>query len=282
MATPIIPDATVPEFVLGRAHLRGDKRAPVDASTGRQLTYAELAVAVRAAGAWLAASGVRAGDVLALCAPNSIEFVLTWYAASSIGAVVTTVNPISADREIAGQLRLSQAHWLVTTAELALGKLQKAARTAEVVETFIVGPGAEAAPFASRLDWRYLGGMAKAPVVEASQFDVASLAPSSGTTGLPKLAVLTHRSLVAGVCQIGFAEPVDEDDLVVAALPLFHIFAQQTTMHPALRQGATLVILPRFDPGAFLRAIADYGVTRGYVATAARAAATPVLLQHAS
>jgi acyl-CoA synthetase (AMP-forming)/AMP-acid ligase II len=90
---------TVPEFVLGQAHLRGRKRALVDAGSGRELTYAELARAVREGGEWLAARGVRAGDVLALCSPNSIEFVLAWYAASSIGAVITTVNPMSQHAE---------------------------------------------------------------------------------------------------------------------------------------------------------------------------------------
>ena len=70
MAAPVIPDVTVPEFVLGEAQLRGGKRALVDATSGRELTYAELATAVREGGEWLAARGVQAGDVLALCAPK--------------------------------------------------------------------------------------------------------------------------------------------------------------------------------------------------------------------
>src|SRR3981081_352994 len=90
---PVIPDATLPEFVLGQAHKRGSKRALVEAGTGRELSYEQLAAAVRGTGGWLAAQGVRPGDVLALCAPNSIEFAVTSYAALSAGALLTTVHP---------------------------------------------------------------------------------------------------------------------------------------------------------------------------------------------
>ena len=90
---PAIPDLTLPQFVLGDADRRGNKRALVDAATGDELSYAELADAVRETGAGLSARGLRPGDVLALCAPNCIEFAVAFYAAASAGAVVTTVNP---------------------------------------------------------------------------------------------------------------------------------------------------------------------------------------------
>jgi len=80
------PASRWPEFVLGQARQRGGKRALVDAVTGRALTYRELAIDVRRVGAGVAAHGVRAGDVVALCAPNSIDFVVAWYAASMIRA----------------------------------------------------------------------------------------------------------------------------------------------------------------------------------------------------
>ncbi len=98
---PSIPELTLPEFVLGVADERGDQRALVDASTGRELSYGELAGAVRAVAAGLFARDVREGEVLALCAPNSIEFVISWFAASSIGAIVTTLNPASTGEELA-------------------------------------------------------------------------------------------------------------------------------------------------------------------------------------
>ena len=92
---PAIPEVTLPEYVLGTAAERGSKLALVEADSGRALTYAELADAVRRVGTGLANCGVGATDVVALCAPNSIDFVVGWYAASSIGATLTTVNPLS-------------------------------------------------------------------------------------------------------------------------------------------------------------------------------------------
>ena len=105
LPAPAVPDLTLPQFVLGAAYRRGSKRALVDAATGQEVSYAGLADAVREVGAGLSARGMRPGDVLALCAPNSIEFAVAWYAAASIGAIVTTVNPQCTGDEIARQLR---------------------------------------------------------------------------------------------------------------------------------------------------------------------------------
>jgi hypothetical protein len=80
LPAPAVPDLTLPQFVLGAAYRRGSKRALVDAATGQEVSYAGLADAVREVGAGLSARGMRPGDVLALCAPNSIEFAVAWYA----------------------------------------------------------------------------------------------------------------------------------------------------------------------------------------------------------
>jgi NAD(P)-dependent dehydrogenase (short-subunit alcohol dehydrogenase family) len=85
---------------------------------------------------------------------------------------------------------------------------------------------------------------------------------------MPKSVVLTHRNLVASLCQLRLAERVTEDDVVLAALPLSHLFGLQAGMHLPLTQGATVVLLPRFDPGSFLAAVEDYGVTRASVVPA--------------
>jgi acyl-CoA synthetase (AMP-forming)/AMP-acid ligase II/NAD(P)-dependent dehydrogenase (short-subunit alcohol dehydrogenase family) len=261
---PAIPEVTLPELVLGPAPARGGKRALVEAGTGRELTYAQLAAAVREASAWLAARGVRRGDVLALCAPNSIEFAVTTYAALSAGAILTTVNPIATGEEIVHQLRQTGASWLVTTAALCTAKLEAAARAAGIAETFVIGAGAEAAPGARPFEVLRFGDDSEAPKVDVSPSDVAFLPSSSGTTGLPKSVVLSHRNLVAALSQLR-SMGVTEDDVVIAALPLFHIFGFQFTLNLALLQGATVVILPRFELGAFLRAIQDHSVTRAEV-----------------
>jgi acyl-CoA synthetase (AMP-forming)/AMP-acid ligase II len=265
VAAPIVPAVTLPEFVLGQAHTRGAKRALVEADTGRELSYAQLSAAVREAAVWLADRGVRPGDVVAVCTSNSIEFVVTWYAASSAGAILTTVNPLSGGEEIVHQLRQTGARWLVTTAELLAQKLDAAARASGIIETFVIGAEAGTTPGARRLEVLFHGGSAGPPLVDLSPSDVAFLPSSSGTTGLPKSVVLSHRNLVAGLGQTRLAQSVTEDDVVIAALPLFHIYGFQVTLNLALLEGATVVILPRFELGAFLRAVQEHGVTRAEV-----------------
>ena len=260
LRAPAIPDLTLPQFVLGAADRRGSKRALVDAATGHELSYAGLAMAVREAGAGLSARGVRPGDVLALCAPNCIEFAVAWFAATSIGATVTTVNPQCTGDEISRQLRQTGARWLVATSGLAEQKLHAVIPGTAIVETFVIGEGAAGAiPFES------LRATAPAPAAPVSTSDVALLPTSSGTTGLPKSVELTHRNLVASLCQTRLAHPVAEGDVVIAALPLFHIYGLQITLNLPLLAGATVVILPRFELGAFLCAIQDHGVTSAAV-----------------
>jgi acyl-CoA synthetase (AMP-forming)/AMP-acid ligase II len=265
LGAPVIPDATLPEFVLGQAHERGSKRALVEAGTGRELSYEQLAAAVWEAGAWLTARGVRPGDVLALCAPNSIEFAVTTYAASSAGAILTTVNPIATGEEIVHQLRQTRARWVVTTPGLFAPKLEAAALASGIAGTFVIGADTEVTPGAQRFEVLGAGGKAEAPRSDVIPSDVAFLPSSSGTTGLPKSVVLTHRNLVAGLQQILLAQPVTEDDVLIAPLPLFHILGFQAALNLPLSQGATVVLLPRFELRAFLRAVQDYGVTRASV-----------------
>ncbi|HXZ75878.1 MAG TPA: AMP-binding protein, partial [Streptosporangiaceae bacterium] len=231
-----------------------------DAATGHELSYAGLAEAVRETGAGLSARGVRTGDVLALCTPNCIEFAVAWYAATSIGAIVTTVNPLYTGDEISRQLRQTGARWLVATSGLVEQKLGAVIPGTAIVETFVTGePAAGTTPFGS------LRTAGSAPAQPVSASDVALLPTSSGTTGLPKSVVLTHRNLVASLGQTRLAHQVTEDDVVIAALPLFHIYGLQLTLNLPLLAGATVVILPRFELEAFLRAVQDHAITRAEV-----------------
>ena len=256
----LIPDLALPQFVLGAAYRRGSKRALVDAASGHELSYAGLAEAVRETGAGLSARGVRTGDVLALCTPNCIEFAVAWYAATSIGAIVTTVNPLYTGDEISRQLRQTGARWLVATSGLVEQKLGAVIPGTAIVETFVIGePAAGTTPFGS------LRTAGSAPAEPVSASDVALLPTSSGTTGLPKSVVLTHRNLVASLGQTRLVHQVTEDDVVIAALPLFHIYGLQLTLNLPLLAGATVVILPRFELEAFLRAVQDHAITRAEV-----------------
>ncbi len=94
--------------------------------------------------------------------------------------------------------------------------------------------------------------------------DLVYLPYSSGTTGLPKGVMISHRNLVANLCQIRAVQRVRPGDVVLAALPWFHIFGQ-LTMNLALRDGATIVTMPRFELTEFLRLVQAYRVTLVHV-----------------
>jgi acyl-CoA synthetase (AMP-forming)/AMP-acid ligase II/NAD(P)-dependent dehydrogenase (short-subunit alcohol dehydrogenase family) len=272
---PPVPDLTLPEFVLAGAQSRGSKVALADAVSGARLSYAALEVAVRETGAGLASRGIGRGEVLALVAPNSIDFAVTWFAATSIGAVVTTVNPQCTAAEVSRQLRQTSARHLVSTPALLAGELGKVAAAAGIARTFSIGGPAAGATKLESIR------LSRAPQAAADSSDVAFLPASSGTTGLPKSVVLTHRNLVASLSQTRYAHRVTADDVVIAALPLFHIYGLQLILNLALLNGATVVILPRYDLPAFLRAISDHRVTRAEVVPPiVRALATSDAVDH--
>ena len=251
-----VPEISLPGFVLSRADQRGAAPAVIDAPTGRTLSYRELNAQVRRVAAGLRARGVAKGDVLALCSPNGPEFVVTYYAAASAGAAITTVNPVATSSEMAAQLTAAGARWLVTTPEVFRDKGRQAAASAGVQESFVFGTSEEATPFAS------LAGAAADPLPGLSPDDVVLLPFSSGTSGLPKGVMLTHRQLVASLCQTMVPHQVGAGDVVAGVLPMFHIFGMQVTMNATLRAGGTLVTIPRFSLDSFLGVLEAYRVTR--------------------
>ena len=249
------------EFVLDGAAGRDDRAALIDGPTGRVLTYAQLAGAVRNAAAGLVAYGLAQGDVLALCSPNGPEFAVAYYAALTAGALVTTVNPLAPAGDIARQLTHSGARWLITTAAMAQGSAGQAAAASGVRRTFAFGTASEesarATPFAALTGTEHPDRL---PAVDPD--DNAVLLYSSGTTGLPKGVLLSHRNLVANLCQMRAVHRTGPDDVLLTALPLYHIFALQVTLSLGLAAGATVVTMPRFDLEGFCGLVQKHGVTR--------------------
>jgi acyl-CoA synthetase (AMP-forming)/AMP-acid ligase II len=256
-----IPAAPLPAFVLRRAHALGDKAALIDAPSGRRLTYGQLVDSVRRAAGGLHRRGFAKGDVLALYSPNLPEYAVAYYAAATLGGVVTTINPLATVDELAGQLSDAGARWLVTAASCLDRALPAAARTG-VQRVYVFG---EAAAGASAFEV-LLAEDAPSPHVPIDvHTDVVALPYSSGTTGLPKGVMLSHHNLVANLCQLEGVEPVTEHDTLTAVLPFFHIFGMELVLHRGLSKGATLVTMPRFELEPFLGALQQHAVTRAYL-----------------
>ncbi|MDX3575789.1 4-coumarate--CoA ligase family protein [Streptomyces sp. FL07-04A] len=259
-----VPPIELPihEAVLGRAAEFGELPALVDGTDGTTLTYDQLDRFHRRVAAALAEAGVAKGDVLALHSPNTVAFPIAFYAATRAGATVTTVHPLATAEEFAKQLGDSAARWIVTVSPL----LQAARRAAElaggVEEIFVcdTAPGHR-----SLIDM--LGSAAPEPqIVIDPAADVAALPYSSGTTGVPKGVMLTHRQIATNLAQLEPAVSAGPGDRILAVLPFFHIYGLTALMNAPLRQGATVVVLPRFDLETFLAAIQEYRITGLYVA----------------
>lgn len=262
---PVV-DEPIHEAVLGRSVAAyGDRPALIsgaDGADGPALSYAQLDAFTRRIAAGLAEAGLRKGDVLALHSPNTLTFPAVFYGATRAGAAVSTVHPLATAEELARQLRDSGARWIVTVSPL-LGTARQAAEWTGGVEEIFVCDRAQG--HRSVLDMR--AGTAPEPqvTIDPGQ-DLAALPYSSGTTASPKGVMLTHRNIATNLAQLHPLMPSGPEDTVLAVLPFFHIYGLTALLNAPLRNGSTVVVLPRFELSQFLSAIETHRVNALYVA----------------
>lgn len=259
-----IPDANVYDFLFADL-TEQDKEltAFVDGRDGTATSYGGLVGLIGAVAGGLTARGIGVGDVVALHAPNVPFFAAAFHGILRIGAVATTVNALFTGADIAKQLVDSEAKLLITVSPLLDAALEGARQVGLSDEQIIVLDGAEG--FASAIDLISTG----TPVPEVD-FDPAThlavLPYSSGTTGVPKGVMLTHRNLVANVCQVRDRMDIAAGDTFIAVLPFFHIYGMTVLLNLALAKRATLVTMPRFDLEQFLTLTQDHRATHLFIA----------------
>jgi acyl-CoA synthetase (AMP-forming)/AMP-acid ligase II len=255
-----IPEVSLPEFVFRRTTELGDKPALIEGPTGRIVTYAELWQSIHRVAASLAARGFKKGDVLGILSPNVPEYAMAFHGVALLGGIVTPINPLYTDNEIAHQLKDAGAKLLVTVPQF-LDKAREAATEAGIEELFVFGEAEGATPFATLLEED-----GEVPDVEINpREDLVALPYSSGTTGLPKGVMLTHHNLVSNLCQMRGLDYFTEDDTLICVLPLFHIYGLVVILNMGLETGATIVTMPRFDLEQFLKYVQNYGVTMAHI-----------------
>jgi len=251
-----IPDIPLHEFVLAGALARARTPALIDGPTGRSLTYAQLADGVERFAAGLAAAGFGKGDVFAIVLPNLPEFAIAVFGVSRAGGISTTVNPLSTASEIRAQLRDSGARYLLTL-PLFLPCCREAVEGTQVQEIFVFGEADGAKPAAELMA---AGGRAPEVSIDPAR-DLVTLPYSSGTTGVAKGVMLTHRNVVANVAQVQSLLRTEPADVSLAVAPFFHALGLAVILAGSLHAGASVITQPRFELDAFLAAIQKYRVT---------------------
>ncbi|WP_219820421.1 AMP-binding protein [Pseudoclavibacter sp. RFBG4] len=259
-----IPNVSVFDFLFSELSEADAARiAIVDGTTGAETTFGTLKQHIELIAGALAGGGLGIGDVVALHCPNVPAFASVFHGILRSGATATTINALYTAEEIETQLRDSGAKLLFTVSPLLQQAHAGAIAAGLEQDAIIVLDGAE-----GYHDLRELLG-AGLPAPEVS-FDpathVAVLPYSSGTTGKPKGVMLSHTNLVANVVQTYPVLDVEDDDVVLALLPFFHIYGMTVLLDIAIKKRARLVTMPKFELGEFLRIIETHRCTYLFIA----------------
>jgi acyl-CoA synthetase (AMP-forming)/AMP-acid ligase II len=259
------PSVSLADFVLAGVAARGGRAALTCAASGRTITYAALRGVVDHTAAGLAALGIVKGDVCAIFAANSPEYVVAVLATARLGAIATTASPAYTKDDLQKQLKDSAARILFTSAALAPVWAKAVVGTdVERVVTFDPPGGAEPEQSAVEvIPFDVLSVERRTPPsVAISPDDVVALPYSSGTTGLPKGVMLTHANLIANILQVdGSGHYIDGEDTTIAFLPFFHIYGLTILVFMSLWAGATVVVMPKFELEPYLGLVERHRAT---------------------
>jgi long-chain acyl-CoA synthetase len=214
--------------------------------------YAALEAGSQRVAGMLQAMGVQPGDRVGIMLPNTPHFPLAYYGALRLGAIVVPMNPLLSKREVAFYLENSGAKLLLAWHGFA-ESAQGGAEQVEGAEVLLIEPE----DIAKRVG-------AAEPIVEVAHKDgddTAVVLYTSGTTGHPKGAELTHHSIGSNVAACLPLYKPTENDVLFGGLPFFHVFGQTCTLNVAVAAGAEVTLLPRFDPTTALEIIQRDKVT---------------------
>jgi long-chain acyl-CoA synthetase len=231
---------------------------------GRQFTYSEFSLAVNRAAAMLFSHGIAKGDVVSLLMPNSVEYIIAYFACWRLGALAGPINSLLKEQETAFVLNNSETKAMLVNSEFRdrIDLIRNELPHLKSVITF--DDEAEATREFGETDKS--GQDARAPSLDKA--DDAIIIYTSGTTGKPKGCLLTHGNVIANARQISEWLGFTESDRLLTIMPLFHMNAVSVTTMAALYAGGSTVISPRFSASRFWNTISDYQVTSfGSVAT---------------
>ncbi|WMV35208.1 hypothetical protein MTR67_028593 [Solanum verrucosum] len=235
----------------------------IDGANNQIYTYADVELNSRKVAAGLHKKfGIQQKDTIMILLPNSPEFVYAFLGASYLGAISTMANPLFTSAEVVKQAKASNAKIIVTQA-CHVNKVKDYALENDVKIVCIDSAPEGCVHFCELIQ----ADEHDIPEVEIQPDDVVALPYSSGTTGLPKGVMLTHKGLVTSVAQqVDGENPnlyIHSEDVLLCVLPLFHIYSLNSILLCGLRVGAAILIMQKFDIVPFLELIQNYKVTIG-------------------
>ncbi|BFG23683.1 hypothetical protein CerSpe_099570 [Prunus speciosa] len=250
-----------------------DRPCLIVSSTGKSYSFSDTYLISQKTGAGLSNLGIKKGDVIMILLQNCAEFVFAFMGASMIGAVTTTANPFYTAAEIFKQFKNSNAKLIITHSQF-VDKLREAPADGaapdqnnylKLGEHFKVVTVDDPPENCLHFSVISEANEKELPEVVIDPEDPVALPFSSGTTGLPKGVILTHKSLITSVAQqVDGENPnlyLKEDDVVLCVLPLFHIYSLNSVMLCSLRAGAAVLVMHKFEIGTLLELIQRYQVS---------------------
>jgi long-chain acyl-CoA synthetase len=226
-----------------------------------RLTYAQLEAVTNQAAESLRAAGLERGDRVAVMLPNVPQFPIAYYGVLKAGGVVVPMNVLLKAPEVEFYLSDSEAKFLIAWEDFAEEAL-KGAKGLGLTTYVALRPGQEALPEGTRSFAELMEGSPRSEMAATSPEDTAVILYTSGTTGRPKGAELSHFNLYM-CCEVGSTRLVSyqEDEVALAVLPLFHSFGQSSVMNTSFFAGGTITLVPRFDAATVLEVIQRDRVT---------------------
>ncbi|XP_020279535.1 4-coumarate--CoA ligase 1-like [Pseudomyrmex gracilis] len=274
------PDVTYPETLLHEFVWSNSENYPNHIAlecgvNGKKYTYAQAKDATSYIGRSLRNIGLKTNDVIAIIAPNLPDAILGLLGSSSGGFIATTMNPVFTAEEISRQMLKANVKAVITSTVIAPTALAATKACLPPGTPFIViddktGPIPEGSiPF----DDLITRGKSLSPVkLDATCDDIVVLPFSSGTTGLPKGVMLTHRNLISNIVMthsstLNFFQPTSDtfQDVIPLILPFFHIYGMNSVTYPRLHFGSKIVTIPKFVPETFLNVMEKSKATSLFV-----------------
>jgi long-chain acyl-CoA synthetase len=265
--------------------------APLADFMGRKYSYAEVEANVRKFARGLQLRGIGKGDHVGLFLPNVPQYIVAYYGAMLAGATVVNFSPLYTVDELAHQVADSGTSLLVTVSAAALLPTAIKVLDQSQLGQLIVGSVADALPKLKGWAYRFFKKADIAPIPADSRItrftdfiandgaatpapcdpekDIALLQYTGGTTGTPKGAMLSHQNITSNARQVNMLDPHSRvnrpdspsPDRILGVLPFFHVFANATVLNRTVDNGGEIIMLPRFEATAALKAVDRAKVT---------------------